>query len=236
MGLLSVSTSLPLEGLGFESLGLPVLRKSLVSVGRMGRGSGVGVVQSLVGCLGGVGGGGILIDDLVGVDGGLDDSLGQVLLDSLCHGDHSLSVDDGLNLIDDVGVDVLLDDGLLLDDTTHVGGGGLLDVLLNVVNDVFVDFSVNNGLDLDDLVLSDGLLDDGSIDCGSLDNGDGSGLLGVNSVDGLGIQHVGLCVVGVASNYGDGSSSCNGDGTSGVVGILLVVARVENFVENSGHD
>ena len=63
--------------------------------------------------------------------------------------------------IDNVGVDLLLNNGVLLDHTTHVGGGGLLDVLLNVVNNILVDLTMDDGLHLNDLVVSDGLLDDG---------------------------------------------------------------------------
>ena len=54
----------------------------------------------------------------------------------------------------------LLDDGTSLNDTTHVGSGGLLNVLLNMVNHVLVYLTVDDGLHLNDLIVSDGLLDD----------------------------------------------------------------------------
>lgn len=39
-----------------------------------------------------------LVDDLVGVNGGLDYTLGKVLLNTLSDRNHSLTVDDWLNL------------------------------------------------------------------------------------------------------------------------------------------
>ena len=59
-------------------------------------------------------------------------------------------------------MDLLLDNGVPLDHTTHVGSRSLLDVLLNVMHDVLVDLTMNNGLHLSDSVVSHGFLDDGS--------------------------------------------------------------------------
>jgi hypothetical protein len=64
--------------------------------------------------------------------------------------------------INNVGVDLLLDDGVHLDDASHVGGAGLIYVLLNVMHDVLVYFTVEHGLHLCNLVVSDALLYDWS--------------------------------------------------------------------------
>jgi hypothetical protein len=66
--------------------------------------------------------------------------------------------------INNVGIDLLLNNGVHLDDTSHVGGAGLCDVLLNVMHDVLVDFTMEHGLHLCDPVVSRGLLYDGSTD------------------------------------------------------------------------
>lgn len=64
--------------------------------------------------------------------------------------------------IDDICVDLLLDDGVSLDHSSHVWCAGLRDVLLYMMYDVFVDFTMEDGLNLSDLVVSHCLLDDGS--------------------------------------------------------------------------
>jgi len=61
-----------------------------------------------------------------------------MLFGSFNHRHHPLAVDDWLNFVDDVGVDLLLDDGLALNDTSLTGGGLFMDVLLNVVHDVVI--------------------------------------------------------------------------------------------------
>jgi len=96
----------------------------------------------------------------VGVDGGFDDALSKMLLSTLDDRDNTLTVDDGLDFVNHVGNNVLLDEGGSLNHTTHVGGGCLRDVLLNVMDDVLVDLTVNNRLHLNDAVLSDGFLYD----------------------------------------------------------------------------
>ena len=86
----------------------------------------------------------------------------EVLLDDLNLNVDLLSVDDGLNLIDDLGVNVLLDDGLSANDSAHVSRSGLDDVLDNVADDGLLNFTVNNRLNLDDLVCAHGFLNDRS--------------------------------------------------------------------------
>jgi hypothetical protein len=56
----------------------------------------------------------------------------------------------------------LLDDGVPLYDTTHVGSSWLGRVLLNMMDDILVDFTMKNGLHFSDFVVSDLLLDNGS--------------------------------------------------------------------------
>jgi hypothetical protein len=99
----------------------------------------------------------------VGVDGGLDHALGQVLLGVLHDGHDSLAVDDGLDFINYIRPHSLLQAGRHFYDASLVGSGGLLDVLLNVVDHVPVNLAVDDGLHLHDAVLPDGLLHDGSI-------------------------------------------------------------------------
>jgi len=126
--------------------------------------------------------GGTLIDDLMGVDGGLDDVLGRVLLGTLYDGHHTLTVDDGLHLIDYVGVNFLLDNRWSLNHPS-LSRGHLSVVLLNVMDNVLVNLSVDNRLDLNDTVTTDGLLYNGSRNMGSLLNGR---LLDSGGVDGRG--------------------------------------------------
>jgi len=106
-----------------------------------------------------------LVDDLVGVDGGLGDVLSQVLLGALDDGDDPLAVNDGLDLIHDLSVDILLNDRLVLEDAL-LRRSGLGDVLLDVMHDIVVHGAVQNGLHLHYAVLADCLLDDGSSDVG----------------------------------------------------------------------
>lgn len=62
--------------------------------------------------------------------------------------------------INDVRVQLLLDDGLALEDLLLGRGSGLDDVLLDVVHDVVIDRAVEDGLHLDHAVIADRLLDD----------------------------------------------------------------------------
>ena len=112
----------------------------------------------------------ILIDNLVSVNSGLYNSLGKMLLHSLGNWNDSLAVNDGLDLIHNVGVDRLLYKSGSLNNTTHARSSGLLDVLLNVVHDILVDLSVNNWLYFQDSVVSHGFLNDRCIDDSSLSN------------------------------------------------------------------
>jgi len=97
----------------------------------------------------------------VSVDGGLDDVLHEVLLRALHYRHHALSVNDRLNLIDDVGLHLLLNDGLVLKDTALTGGRRLLNVFLNVMHHVVIYTPVQHWLYLHHSVLAYGLLDDG---------------------------------------------------------------------------
>lgn len=67
--------------------------------------------------------------------------------------------------VNDVGVDLLVDDGVPLDHSSHVGSGCLLDVFLNVVDDTSVDLTMEDGLHLDNPVIADSLLHDGGTKC-----------------------------------------------------------------------
>jgi len=215
LSLLSLEPLLSLESLLLESL---LLDSGLLELGLLLVGVGL--------CC--------LVDDLVGVDGGLDHTLGKVLLSALDVGDGTLAVDDGLYLVDHIGHHCLLHDRLALDDTAHVGGRCLLDVLLDVVDDVLVDFTVDDGLNLDDAVLSDGLLDDGSID---------DGLLGGLALAHLSLLHLSL----LESLLLDGrllDGGLLGSDVAGLTGLeslllvvgLVVLAVVGKLVQKSGHD
>jgi len=103
---------------------------------------------------------GALVYHFMRVDGGLRDVLREVLLRALDHGDHPLTMDDGLDFSDYVCVQILLNDGLALDDAALGGRGGLLDVLLDVMHDVVVNGAVEDGLHLNHAVLADCLLHD----------------------------------------------------------------------------
>jgi hypothetical protein len=61
---------------------------------------------------------------------------------------------------DYVCVQILLNDGLALDDAALGGRCGLLDVLLDVMHDVVVNGAVEDGLHLNHAVLADRLLHD----------------------------------------------------------------------------
>jgi len=100
-----------------------------------------------------------LVDDLVGVDGGLDHALGGVGLGVLHYRHYSLAVNDGLDFINYVRPHSLLQAGRHFNDASHARGRSLLDVLLNVVDHIPVDLAVDDGLHLHDAVLPDGLLD-----------------------------------------------------------------------------
>ena len=195
LSLSQVATSLPLGSLHLESLSLLVEGKSLISVLGMDSSVGVWEVQSrieatLLNATGSSEGlllesllqsllletlllesllldvGSTLVDNLVSVDGGLHDVLGEMLLRALDHRDDSLAVDDGLNLIYNIGVNLLLHDGLVLVDTS-LSRGSLVVVLLDVVDDVLVYLTMKNGLYLNHSVVTDGLLNDGCRDVGS---------------------------------------------------------------------
>jgi len=148
----------------------------------------------------------LVVDDLLDVLGRCDDVLGDVLLDALDLLDHDLTVNDGVDLFDDVSVNVLLDDRLEGDGSSDGRGGSLVDVLHDVVNNLLLDLLVDDGLHLDEAILSDGLLNKGVHDDGlviggggelSLDDGgvDGeashSGVEGVDGLDGAGGLHNG---------------------------------------------
>jgi len=105
--------------------------------------------------------GDLLIDDLASVLGGGNNTLDVVLLDLLYLGDGDLSVDDGLDLVNNSVVDTFLNDGTVLDGSSTRHRGRLSDVTLDVVNNRALNVSVDDGLDLYDSVLSDGLLDNG---------------------------------------------------------------------------
>jgi len=190
LSLSQVATSLPLGSLHLESLSLLVEGKSLISVLGMDSSVGVWEVQArieatLLNATGSSEGlllesllqslllesllldvGSTLVDNLVSVDGGLHDVLGEMLLRALDHRDDSLAVDDGLNLIYNIGVNLLLHDGLVLVDTS-LSRGSLVVVLLDVVDDVLVYLTMKNGLYLNHSVVTDGLLNDGCRDVGS---------------------------------------------------------------------
>jgi len=145
----------------------------LVSIAGVGRCAGVGEAQTLVGSpvllseLLALDHGGALVNDLVGVDGGLHNVLSEVLLSPLHNGHGTLAVDDGLNLINHIGVQLLLNNGLALNDAT-LGGSGLDDVLLDVMHNVLVDLTMDDGLNLHNSVLADCLLDYGCHSVGDL--------------------------------------------------------------------
>jgi hypothetical protein len=102
-----------------------------------------------------------LVDDLVSVDGGLGDVLSHVTLLVLNYRYHTLAVDDGLDFVDEIGLQVLLDDGLTLDDSA-LCGSMLVIVLLDVMHDVSIDLSMQYRLHLNYSVVTDFLLDDWS--------------------------------------------------------------------------
>jgi len=104
--------------------------------------------------------GGALVNDFVGVDGGLHHALGRVALSVLHDGHCTFAVDHGLNFVDDVLHNGLLNDWLILDGSTKEGRRLLHDVLLNVVDHVLVDLSVDDRLDFHYFVLPDCLLHD----------------------------------------------------------------------------
>jgi hypothetical protein len=89
----------------------------------------------------------------------MHDVLGDVPLLVLEHGHDSLAVNDGLYLVDEVGVHGLLDDGLALDHGAQ-GRRWLVVVPLDVMNDVLVDLTMQDRLHLYHPVVSDGLLHD----------------------------------------------------------------------------
>jgi len=168
-----------------------------------------------------------LVDDLVGVDGGLDDALGEVLLSMLDDGDGPLAVDDGLDLVNHVGDHLLLYDGRALNHTAHVGGWGLLDVLLDVMDDVLVDFTVDDWLHLNHAVLPDGLLDDGGVD-------DGGGLLS-HMESALSRLAGGLALASGLSDGGLLIARLSRRQSLVVVGTLVLLAVVGEFVQKTRH-
>jgi len=99
-----------------------------------------------------------LIHDFVGVNSGLHHTLGVMCLCFLHDGNCSLTVDDGLDLVNHVGDHVGLHDSGSLHHTAHVGSRGFLDVLLNVMDDVLVNLTVNNRLHFYDAIIADGFL------------------------------------------------------------------------------
>jgi len=102
-----------------------------------------------------------LVDHLVGMDGGLAEVLGDVLFCTLNHGDHPLAMDDGLNLVNDVGMNLMLDNRLILDDAA-LAGSRFVDMLLDVMDDVVVYRAVENRLHFHHAVVPHCLLHDGS--------------------------------------------------------------------------
>jgi len=102
-----------------------------------------------------------LVDHLVGMDGGLAEVLGDVLFCTLNHGDHPLAMDDGLNLVNDVGMNLMLDNRLILDDAA-LAGSRFMDMLLDVMDDVVVYRAVENRLHFHHAVVPHCLLHDGS--------------------------------------------------------------------------
>jgi len=86
--------------------------------------------------------------------------LREVTLRTLDHWHHALSVDDGLNLVDVIGVDLLLHNGLALKDLA-LRRSGFMDVLLNVMDDVVVHGAMEDRLHLHHAVIPNTLLHDG---------------------------------------------------------------------------
>jgi len=101
------------------------------------------------------------VDDLMGVDGGLHDVLSEMLLGVLDDGDNALAVDDGLDFINNIGIDLLLNDGLVLKGVDGLGSCWFNDVPLDVMDNVLVNAAMKDRLYFHDVVITDCLLDDG---------------------------------------------------------------------------
>jgi len=99
----------------------------------------------------------------VRVYGGLGHALHHVCFHSLMDWHDNLAVDDGLDLIDYVGVNGLLDDGVpLVDSPTHGRCCRFMDMLLNMMDHIMVHVPVDNGLYLHYPIISYVLFYNGS--------------------------------------------------------------------------
>lgn len=161
--------------LGKSLLSKSLLGKSLLAKSLLGKSL---LAKSLLGKLSSSEAGvssridGSVVDDLVGVDGGLNYALCIVGFSMRYHGHYTLTMDDGLHLMDDVGNNVGVHKCGPLHCAANVGRGSLSDVLLDVVHHVSVHFTMYHRLYLHYPVLADSLLHYGSdISCGLVDNG-----------------------------------------------------------------
>jgi len=108
---------------------------------------------------GGAGGG--VVHNGLGGGGGENLLLGDVLLDSLNHGDGDRTVNNGLYLLDDLGCDGLLNDCLVGDHLVASRGDGLVNVLLDDLDLRGLNLAVNNRLHLDNALGAGGGLNNG---------------------------------------------------------------------------
>jgi len=168
------------------------------------------------------------------VDGGLHDVLREMLLHALGDWDYALTVNDGLDFVDNVRVNLLLNHGVQLHDTSHIRSGGLSDVLLDMMHDVVINFAVDNRLDLNDAVVADSLLDNGSQGVGHRWLLDSLALESL-SLKGLSLKGLSLDETSavVKSSLIVPSTVVKSSGAGGV-GVVLVV--VGELVQESRHD